>query len=72
MRARSELGRTHAPSGSVQADANLLQIWVRDTSGRTRRLGCVALLKHAKPTRQSNRTRSNACGRDASARWRCP
>jgi hypothetical protein len=63
MRAHDVIGRTRASPGAARADANLAQIWGRDASGQTRRTVCVAPLERTKPARQSDRTRSDACGR---------
>jgi hypothetical protein len=69
MRARYKLGRTRAPSARVHVDTNLAQIWASDGSGQTRRFGCVASLGRALTMHRSGQT-TDACGRDASARWR--
>jgi hypothetical protein len=72
MRGLDPRGRTRADNVPVRADASVTQIWWTDASGRTRRSGCVASLGRAHATRRSGRTSSDACGPDASARWRCP
>jgi hypothetical protein len=57
---------------AVRADANSAQICAKDGSRRMRRSGCVAPLGRAHATPRSGQTSSDARGRDALARWRCP
>jgi hypothetical protein len=65
-RARGDLGRTGEDAPVVGADANLVQIYARDGSGRTRRCGWIAPLRRTLAMHRSDRTSS-----DGSARWRC-
>jgi hypothetical protein len=65
---REGLGWPTEDASTVRADANSVQIWVKDGLSRTRRSGCVTPLGRAQMTRRSGWTSSDGRERDALAR----
>jgi hypothetical protein len=65
---RKSPGWPREDARAVRTDANLVQIWTRDGSDRTRRYGYIAPLKKTLVTRRSDRINSDARERNASAR----